>query len=274
MSQRNDERLQYEAIVEKHVGSLLTHDYNLSLLWNEIPSLCKAIFLKLEQDQFMKYFRRLLERFDLDLLNHANTDLERAASHALRSQLIRHIKDIRFNVEPSFSNVFALCLRGELVETPKPLSDPYQGGAPNSDEDKDDEDDHDDDNELDDWNARALPDFTEMRQLIIRSNALRNFVTACRIFLLPPNLRSLSRVIMTIPDKRLWFSKKEDLSIVNRFKAFAEQISDEKWCWWPFGPRMRSLLKDETRLHWRCVSDMNSRLLITDDTDKAMLALR
>lgn len=268
MSQRTEKRLLYEDII-KHVAKLLIQDDNLSFLWKEIFLLCKAILFKLGQDQFMKDFRRLLECFYLDLLHHATTDLERATSHVLRSQLIRDIRDIGLNVEQSISTVLASFFRAELVKSPKILSDPYQGGKVNSDEDKDDDND-----EMDDWTARAVPDFTEMRRFMIGSNAFRNLVTSCRTLLLPPHLRSLSRVIMTIPDNRLWFSEREDLSIANKFKAFAEQLSNEEWCWWPLRPRMRSLQKDETRLHWQCVSDVKFPFLTTNYTKKAILALR
>lgn len=79
-----------------------------------------------------------------------------------------------------------------------------------------------------------------------------------RTSLLPPNLQSLLRVIMGIPNHCLTFSTGEDLSFSNKCKAFLEEVSGERWCWWPFRPRMRLLQDDEIRMHWRCVSGVNA----------------
>ena len=79
-----------------------------------------------------------------------------------------------------------------------------------------------------------------------------------RMSLLPPNLQSLLRVIMGIPNHCLTFSAGEDLSLSNKCKAFLEEVSGEIWCWWPLRPRMRLLQEDEIRMHWRCVSGVNA----------------
>ena len=77
---------------------------------------------------------------------------------------------------------------------------------------------------------------------------------------LPPDLRAVSRMVITLPSDAVWFSASEDKSLSNKFKAFTERISDAKWCWWPLRPTVRWLQKDETRMHWRCVSGMKANV--------------
>ena len=77
---------------------------------------------------------------------------------------------------------------------------------------------------------------------------------------LPPDLRAVSRMVITLPSDAVWFSASEDLSLSNKFKTFIERISDAKWCWWPLRPTVRWLQKDETRMHWRCVSGMKANI--------------
>ncbi len=122
----------------------------------------------------------------------------------------------------------------------------------------------DEDNE-EDSDSEILPKSIEINSFIFGSNAFRDFVTDVKLFLLPQKLRPVSRIVMTIPRKSIWFSDKEDLSLSNKFKAFAEQTSNAKWRWWPLRPRMRLLQKDETRMHWLCVSGTkaNSRFWMT-----------
>ena len=75
-----------------------------------------------------------------------------------------------------------------------------------------------------------------------------------RLLLLPKSIRSLLRVIVSIPSDRLWMEKSTDFSFSNRVKASIEQITQESWNWWPFRPTMRKIQHDQTRVHWRCVS--------------------
>lgn len=80
---------------------------------------------------------------------------------------------------------------------------------------------------------------------------------------LSSNLQSQLRDIVRIPNPYLTynFSHKEDLSFSNRCKAFLEEVSGERWCWWPLRPRMRLLQDDEIRVHWRCVSGVNAGII-------------
>lgn len=66
----------------------------------------------------------------------------------------------------------------------------------------------------------------------------------------------LTRIIMSIPRDRIWFSAEDDLSVWNKVKTFVENHTEENWNWWPLRPRMRMLQINQTRLHWRCVSNL------------------
>jgi hypothetical protein len=63
----------------------------------------------------------------------------------------------------------------------------------------------------------------------------------------------LTRVLMSIPSDRIWFSDEDDNSILNKFKILVEEFTEEDWDWWP----LRMLQKDQTRVHWLCVSNSN-----------------
>lgn len=191
--------------------------------------------------------RRLLRLFYVDLLQDANTDLERAISRILRSQrrsdrvasaVLESCGLVNKNGRADWDDHLEA-----LARSPHWLTTPCFDSS-------DDEDD------------TVLLNMSEIKSSMSRSNALRNLVAGLRDCVLPQNLHALSRVMMTIPEDRLWFSAKEDLSISNNIKAFVEQRSEKQWCWWPLRPRMRLLQQDETRMHWRCVSTVNAHLLL------------
>ena len=277
MSQRLEKELQYKAIAKDNIAALLADDDDLSPLCEEIVLMYGEILVKEGGYRTGNILHRLLQRFYLDLVHQAKTGLERATSLVLKYQFGNEILLSGFGVKKQEStNNGARDERVRHLSAASACWGAYERAELDSNEDEDDDEDDDDDeeDELEDRNATALPHVTQMKRFMIGSNAFRNLATNCRMTLLPPDLRTLSRVILTIPNNRLWFSEREDLSMSNKFKAFAEQASDKKWCWWPLRPRMRSLQTDETRLHWQCVSDVDLWFLITDYTEKAILALR
>ena len=118
---------------------------------------------------------------------------------------------------------------------------------------------------------RQSPENKDFQSVIPEEDDTRNLMTNHRIRPLPSDLQSLSRVI---PNNRIWFSTKEDLSLSNRCKAFLEHSSEEPWCWWPLRPRMRLLQNDETRMHWLCVSCINAIFRLRFILTQYDLALR
>ena len=121
---------------------------------------------------------------------------------------------------------------------------------------------------------RQSPENKDFQSIIPEEDDTRNLMTNHRIRPLPSDLQSLSRVIISTPNNRIWFSTKEDLSLSNRCKAFLEHSSEEPWCWWPLRPRMRLLQNDETRMHWLCVSCINAIFRLRFILTQYDLALR
>lgn len=121
---------------------------------------------------------------------------------------------------------------------------------------------------------RQSPENKDFQSAIPEEDDTRNLMTNHRIRPLPSDLQSLSRVIISTPNNRIWFSTKEDLSLSNRCKAFLEHSSEEPWCWWPLRPRMRLLQNDETRMHWLCVSCINAIFRLRFILTQYDLALR
>ena len=121
---------------------------------------------------------------------------------------------------------------------------------------------------------RQSPENKDFQSVIPEEDDTRNLMSNHRIRPLPSDLQSLSRVIISTPNNRIWFSTKEDLSLSNRCKAFLEHSSEEPWCWWPLRPRMRLLQNDETRMHWLCVSCINAIFRLRFILKQYDLALR
>jgi hypothetical protein len=99
-----------------------------------------------------------------------------------------------------------------------------------------------------------LPNVAEMESFLLQGNSFRSLLTNICLFLLPAALTPLSRVLITIPYDRIYFSSEDNISILNRVKGFVEDHTEENWNWWPLQPRMRPLAKDQTRVYWKCVS--------------------
>jgi len=114
--------------------------------------------------------------------------------------------------------------------------------------------DEEDDIDYADKEGAALPDIAEAEQLLLRGSAFHKLSANLQRFLLPTTFAAITRTIMSIPTDCVWFSSEDDLSMTNRAKALIEDTTEESWNWWPLQPRIRKLERDQTRMHWRCVS--------------------
>jgi hypothetical protein len=246
-----------EAIAEDHLSILLAQRRELRLLYDEALE-------KLDRTRFVENFRRLLKIYYLDLLGTANTNLQHATIHLLRSRWAR----VRI------SNRLAGILKPEneedesqmaryILDTDQSVLDleswiaSNEGLAPSVDNNIhdaiDDEEGSDDGDESDEDKPTVLPNVSEMEQFLTEGDPFRNLSVNMRLFLLPASLRPLSRIIMSVPNERIWFSTEEDLSLLNRAKIAIENATDENWKWWPLKPPTRPLQKDQIRMNWRCV---------------------
>jgi hypothetical protein len=72
-----------------------------------------------------------------------------------------------------------------------------------------------------------------------------------RLLVLPASLRE---VVESVPKADIKISLTNDLSFLNKAKAFAEDHTSMEWEWWPLSPRKPNLSEDRNRLEWH-VSD-------------------
>ena len=246
---------------EKHVSLFLAQHKDLKPLFEEA-------LRRMNTDQFVDHVRRLLKKYYLDLFRNAQTDSDRATCHFLRGResRVRIARQIagRFNSEYNEIRAELAQHMQEMGSTVPDVDDWIAGNAPQSnaakskapnnisfsDDESCDVDDDGDENQQKD----LLPSAVEMEEILLRGRPFQNLSMNFEALLLPAALGSLTRLLMTVPNDRIWFSVENDLSLSNRLKILIEDHTEENWNWWPLQPSMRSLKNDETRLHWRCVS--------------------
>lgn len=69
-------------------------------------------------------------------------------------------------------------------------------------------------------------------------------------------LEILVSELQHIPPSDISCSLQEDPSMLNKLKGRWEDITGEPWNWWPLRPYMRPLSPGQTRLEWKCVSQV------------------
>lgn len=218
----------------------------------------------MEKGHFVDNFRKLLKRFYLDLFQSANTNLEHATVHLLRSRWIRvRIAQDIAGRSSRKSDEFEAQLIGDMQEADVNIDEleswiaGNSGLAPPQEPQHITSDDSEDGASESYWEEEErnvgsdlLPNVTEMENFLFQGNSFRSLITNTRLFLLPASLGPLSRVLMTIPYDKISFSSENNTSVVNRVKAIVEEYTEENWNWWPLRPRMRSLEKE---VYWTCV---------------------
>ena len=267
-AQESTGRIPQAAIAIGLLATLFAENNELSPLYEEALSL-------MEVRRFVNDFQRLLRQCYLDLRRNAKGNLEVATCLLLKGQERRTRIAARIaglyqpeNDETSentkrqadedrsrasylerwIADNQGLGHTVLTVDTPGPVPDDI---LQDREEDSSEEDGSEDENGI----ATKLPHISEMESFITGSDAFQTLVTNFRIFLLPTSLRSLARVIMSVPTDRIKFVESDDLSISNKMKIFVESITEENWNWWPLRAKMKRLQKDQTRLLWQCVSD-------------------
>ena len=247
-------RSSYEVATEVYMTKLLAENEQLSPLYEEALS-------KLGKDRFINNFRRLLKRYYIDLSLRAETDSERAINQLLRSrwrrtEIAMQIGHIFRPVIEEAHSASAQHVELQLKQRTKMedwLADNNDILPPESEESNYSGDEENHEGEVRHI-MNEMPHVAAMAKFLLESDAFPSLVTRFRLLLLPKSIRSLLRVIVSIPSDRLWMEKSTDFSFSNRVKASIEQITQESWNWWPFRPTMRKIQHDQTRVHWRCVS--------------------
>ena len=260
---------------------VITAEHHLAIVLaqhSQLTSLHKKALSKIGVGRFIENLRRLLKQYYLDLRPTADTNLKRASIDILKNRWSRYriaqqiveiyrpdteesqtkmpkpedreermsrleqwiVKNQAFSPEAHYSE------RVRSVEQGAETTVQHWENASSSEEM---------DSESESYAAKPWPNVAEMENFIVGGNAFQNLIANFQVFLLPRDLRTqVTRALMCIPKEDRWFSPEEDLSFQNKFKIFAESITEQDWDWWPFRTKMRPLKKNETRLHWHCVS--------------------
>lgn len=264
---------------EKRVSHFLAQHKDLKPLFEEA-------LRRMNTDRFIDHVQRLLKKYYLDLFRNADTDPDRATSHLLQGTVsrIRIARQIagRFNSEYDEIRAEIGHHMQEIGSKVSDVDDWLAGNAPRSNAVEPRalnkipfSDDEFCDNEEDEdmkQGTGLLPSAVEMEKMLIRGRPLQTLSMNLEALLLPATLGSLTRILMTVPNDRIWFSVENNLSFSNRLKMLIENHTEENWNWWPLQPSMRPLKDDETRLHWQCVSTLYLSLAI--DIILRVIALR
>lgn len=96
-------------------------------------------------------------------------------------------------------------------------------------------------------------DETMLEKLILHDDAIPKLDLHQYVLLLPLELRSLVRVIASLPKGSVGFEASES-SICNTLKCSIEDKTFPLWSWWPLEPSRQQLSKCEVRMIWTCVS--------------------
>jgi hypothetical protein len=268
-SQVSTRRSPQEVVAEEKLGFLLAQN-------EELRGLYEASLSKISKERLIQNLRRLLKQYHLDLCRVAKTNLEKATARLLRSRWsrVRIAQMISDLVQPDTGED----LEQPLAEVPREMFDleawvagnagfatpktrvPFDpapeernGAEPESWALQEDDslDESDDENKP---SVKLLSKISEAENFLLEGESFQRLLTTFRTFLMPASLSHLTRVLMSLPSDRIWFSDMDDNSILNKFKILVEDLTVEDWQWWPLRPKMRKLQMDQTRVHWLCVS--------------------
>lgn len=258
-------KIAYEAIAERQLSVLLSQN-------SDLRPLCEEALRRMDEDRFVDQLQRLLKQYCSDLIQNAENNLEQATSRMLKSRLsrIRIARHIAANLKLEHDEIRAK-MEQHMQETESKIPDldtriagnaglgaqnkKHQSEIWDDNPSRDNEDLSDGEATLDgNKNKDVLPNVAGMEDFLIRGRPFRALSFNLEVLLLPANLSSLTRILMSIPSDHIWFSAEDDFSPSNRMKAFVEDHTEGNWNWWPLRPRMRVLQDNQTRLHWRCVS--------------------
>lgn len=247
-----------ERLAEQRLGSLLAQNDDLKPLFE------KAL-ASIGKHRFIANIRRLLKQYYLDLRPICESKLEKATVKLLQSrwsrerlsQLVADIiapeneeesEQIARDVESRAPDL-EQGIREYLDKVHQVPQDEYDSG---SELGSISEKSEPEEKQLDPW-----PNISEMENFLLTcggGSPFQKLSTRLRLFLFPPALGTLTRILMSIPKEQIWFDEKDDNSFSNKFKSVVEDLTEDNWNWWPFRPRMHSLGRDQQRLHWICVS--------------------
>ncbi|KAK8033512.1 hypothetical protein PG991_002910 [Apiospora marii] len=222
---------------------------------------------RMDKERLIQNLRRLLKSFYKNLLVEADTETKRYTARLLRSRRGRlRISGLiadriqQDNQDESKVDYESLTvsredkiglehwLEGAEQTSRPPLAD---GDMMTSEETENQissdetESDSDTDTQMD------FPQIANYKTYLRESNAMKGLQRELMLMFLPIEVRD---VLSTVPNKDIWISRDQDLSVCNGAKAWVEDKTRLRWNWWPLAPRKRPLLPNEARMGWKCVS--------------------
>ena len=255
---------------ERRVGLFLAQHSDLKPLFEEG-------LRRMNKNRFVNNLRRLLKKYHLDLSKDIEKDSDRVLSQLLQGQVsrIRIARYIAHKFNSEYNEIQAQ-IGKQMHETRDGIlnrdawntgnaDSEFQSKAaklealnniPSSDDETFIYENNGDANEY----RGLLLNAVDMEEIMTRGRPFQNLSMSLEILALPATLGSLTRLLMSIPNDRIWFSAENNLSFLNRLKIFMEEHTEENWNWWPLQPRMRVLKSNQIRLHWRCVSVLRPQL--------------
>ncbi|KAG4439306.1 hypothetical protein IFR05_005239 [Cadophora sp. M221] len=266
-SKRSSKATYQERLAEQNLGYLLARN-------PQFRPLSEEALHRVGKIRFVDNLRRLLKRYYIDLRPIATTKLEIATVNLLRSRysrarLAQQISDILApeNEETNEEIVqHAETKRQELESWIAHNPEFVPPGEVVEDLDLEIDESSSDEEVIEETRVPTgkvqveieepnLPNIDQMENFLLTGgdgSPFQTLSTHLRLFLLPPTLGPLVRILMSLPQERVWLDVDEDNSLLNKFKSFVEDMTEENWNWWPLRPRMRNLEKDQMRLHWLC----------------------
>ena len=255
-SQATQERPQQVMRAEDYLSDCLAKD-------QKIQSRCREALLMINRDRLTRNLRRILKVYYVSLRKHAVIELEKMTVDLLRRRLARSriatrlIDTICPTVGMDVSQIRQTAQIGRheienwINENRESLGSTVEVERPEDIEQSDS--DNDASSDAGEVDARNV-DIALAEHFLLTREPFQKLLVNTQMFLLPADLKPLTRILMTIPSHRISFISRDNQSSVDRFKTALEELSGADWQWWPF-PGSRALLKDGfTRLIWRCVN--------------------
>ena len=233
----------------------------------QFRSLCEKVMALMGSRRFKENMRRLLKSFYKNLSTEAKTEAEKATSRLLRGrrgryrisqQLALQIQqehdeewnNIRIDLKTFLEdkNLVETWLAHVSEKPVDPLRDvkmpecAFEGEDVHSESSTPASDESSSEGEF--------PYISELKHVIQKSRAFQILLKDCLLMFLPIDLRC---VLLSIPKRHVWVSRRQDFSVANWFKTLVEETTQVRWNWWPLESRKRMLEDDESRMLWQCV---------------------
>jgi hypothetical protein len=260
-AQSSLERTPIGLLTEIRLAYLLAEDH-------DIHRLCVQALSKMKKLQLRQNLQRLLKSYHHSLLSSTSSMLGRTAITILRRKRAqehvaqklldiiqpeseRDLQRIKQQVHVHDPGIeVGLELNKDstrLYEDRDEQTDKRAGQIPTE------EDDSASDSSSDGEHITEMTNLSDLDGFFKAGLPFQQLLASMQIFLMPSTLVSLTRILMTIPSKDIWFADSYTQTYPDSLKQHFEMLSVSEWDWWPFSPCQRALSKGQTRIYWRCV---------------------